>query len=373
MRQKRRGAHIAHQFIQAPEQFLVTILIGNNIAVVVVSTLMAIYLEQLMSGFIITLISAVLLLTFGEMLPKAIAGEQATTIAIRVSPLLRMIYFLSYPVVKVIHSISRALLRLIHGNPDQAMTVFSRQDMEKLIHEGERAGVVNEAERDLISRFILRGNLRVSDIMVPRTEMVAVPKNERVSQVRKIFEETGFSRLPVTGENEDDILGMVMAKDLILFKPRRISQVMRNILFVPETRNLIHFFTEFQEKPSGMAIVVDEYGGTAGLITFEDIVEEFFGEIQDEHDETISLVRKVTDKQIDVNARIEIHDLNAQFKLFIPDGEYNTLSGYLLDHFGHIPRRGEKVMKPGCTFTILSATSRQIKWVRIVKKEGGIQ
>jgi putative hemolysin len=205
--------------------------------------------------------------------------------------------------------------------------------------------------------------------MIPRTEIVAVMLSDSISHVKKIFQNTGFSRLPVMRQGVDDIVGAITAKDIILKKPKRIGQILREVHFVPETRKMSSFLHEMQEKSPDLAIVVDEYGGTSGLVTLEDMVEEFFGDIQDEYDGNENLYRKETQHQIDVRGRAEIHELNARHHLHIPEGEYNTLAGFLMEAIGHIPRRGEKFEFSQCSMTILSATRRKVNWVRIHKKQ----
>ncbi|MBN2104537.1 HlyC/CorC family transporter [bacterium] len=379
VRQRMQGARLAASFLEQPEHYLITTLIGNNIAMVAASCLMVYYMEKFIPvsmeshwrGLIITGMSAFLLLTLGEIIPKAICGDQPTAVAIRVSYLLRFVYYLLYPVIIFIRGIIRWMMKVLHINQEQSRYIFSRGEIDRLLREGQRAGVVETAEQDMISRFLLRGNFKVKDVMVPRTEMVAVQKNERIGQVKKILEDTGYSRLPVFGKNIDDVLGVITARDVILKRPQRIGQIMREILFVPESRNMGSYLREIQKSSPDMAIVVDEYGGTAGLVTLEDMVEEFFGDIQDEHDEGTNLYRKVSPRQIDVKARAEIHDLNVQHNLVIPEGPYNTLAGFLMDKMGHIPGRGERLDLPEYTFTILSATRRKIHWVRIHRKNAG--
>ncbi|MBN1779721.1 HlyC/CorC family transporter [bacterium] len=367
VRQKIWGAAITLKFLENPEKFLITTLIGNNIAMVAASTLMAFYLEPYFQGISITAISALLLLTFGEILPKSFSSEQATAVSIRVSHLLRIMYFLLYPFIVTTRVMTHWMMDRLGFDKEQTRQVFSRKDMDRLVREGSRSGVMKQDEQDLISRFILRGDFRLRDVMVHRTEIVAIQLQDSIQTVRQVFEKTGYSRLPVMDDSIDDIVGFVTALDLIFKRPGNVKQILRKIRFVPGSRKIASFFSEIQDQPIDIAVVVDEYGGTAGLVTLEDIVEEFFGDIQDEYDEDLDLYRTITEKQIDVNARIEIHEINAQHHLMIPEGEYNTLGGFIMKELGHIPRRSEKIELPHCTLTVLSATRRMVKWVRIHK------
>lgn len=377
VRQKIRGADLVLKFLKSPDQFLITTLIGNNISMVAASSMMVFYMERFIPrtvesywrGLIITGLSSFLLLTFGEILPKSYCRDHPSRVSIHTAFLLRMIYFLLYPFIFIIRRMTTWIMNLLRVDLAQSRQVFSRKDMEQLVREGSKSGIVEEDQRDLISRFLLRGDFKLRDVMIPRTEIAAVMLSDPISRVKKVFQNTGFSRLPVMRQGVDDIVGEITAKDVILKRPKRISQILREVHFVPETRKMSSFLHEMQETSPDLAIVVDEYGGTAGLVTLEDMVEEFFGSIQDEYDENENLYRKETDHQIDVKGRVEIHELNARYHLQIPEGEYNTLAGYLMEAAGHIPRRGEKLELPQCSMTVLSATRRKVNWIRIHKKQ----
>jgi CBS domain containing-hemolysin-like protein len=371
MRQGVKGAQQAYRFLEYPERFLSTTLVGNNIAVVAASSIMAIVLEQFLSGFVITIITSTALLFFGEILPKSMARDTATTFALYSTFVLRFFYILFYPIIWLVMKISQWLLNIFGLSESNVKRFFTRKDLEMLVKEGEQAGFVNQDQRGLISRLILRGEQKAREVMIPRTEMTAVKVNTRISEVSRIFLKTGYSRLPVVGKTIDEVLGIVTVRDLLLEKPRSLRPVLREILFVPEAQNIAHLLREMQKKNIGIAIVVDEYGGTAGLVTLEDIVEEFFGEILDEYDVEASLYRKISPRQIDVSARIEIEELNRRFDLSLKEGDYQTLGGLLLDRLGHIPQRGEKIELERCTLTVLSAFRKKVSWVRIILKIEG--
>lgn len=370
MRRRVRGAKQAFELLQHPERFLTTTLVGNNIAIVATASLMAFYLEPILSGFAIMAVSSLFLLLFGEVLPKSIARDRATIFTLRSSFFLRVFYVLLYPIIWSVMGVSRLLLRIAGLETGSVKHFFTRKDLDMLVREGEQAGLVNVEQRGFISRLILRGNQRVKEIMIPRTEIAALNRDETVSRAARVFETTGYSRLPVMGKDIDEIIGMVTVKDVLLEKPNRLKPILREVLFVPESRIVAGLLREMQHKRVGMAIVVDEYGGTAGLVTLEDIVEEFLGEIQDEFDEEPELYRKIGPRQVDVNARVEVEELNERFGLKLPEGEYQTLSGLLMDRLGRIPKRGEKVEMETCTFVVLSATPKKTNWVRVVRKEG---
>jgi putative hemolysin len=364
-----KGARQAFGFLQHPERFLITTLVGNNIAIVTASSLMAVYLERYLNGFVITAVSSLFLLFFGEILPKSIARERAHLFTLRSVVFLHSFYVFLYPFIWSVMNVSRFLLKIMGLEGESVERFFTREDLEMLVREGEKVGLVDREESGLISRFILRGNQKVREIMIPRTEITAIGMNETLDRVSKVFEETGYSRLPIMGGDIDEILGVITVKDVLLEKPSRVRQVMRDVLFVPEARNIASLLKEMQKKRIGIAIVVGEYGGTAGLVTLEDIVEEFFGEIQDEFDGELSLYRCIEPDQLEVNAKAPIEELNQRFDLDLPEGEYHTLGGFLMHQLGHIPKPGEKAETAVCTLVVLSASRRKVSWVRIVRKD----
>lgn len=368
VKQEMRGALSATEFFRHPERFLTTTLVGNNIALVAASSIMAVYLEHILSGFAITLVTSAFLLFFAEILPKSIARDKPNRITVLSVLVLQFFYILFYPFVWIVLHISQLVLSLFRLKGESVRRFFTRSDLEMLVREGESAGLVDEDESSLISRVILRGTQLVRDIMIPRTDVSSLTIDDPPKTAADVFEKTGYSRLPVIGESIDEVLGFITAKDIILKKPRSLKSILRDVHFVPEFRAVGDVLKDFQEKNLGIAVVVDEYGGMAGLVTLEDIIEEFFGDIQDEHDEEANMYKKIAPHQIDVNARVEIDELNKRFGLNIPEGDYQTLSGFLLDISGRIPKRGERIKTEECTYLILSAYRKKLNWVRILKE-----
>jgi len=369
-RHRVRGASRALNLLEKPDRFLTTTLVGNNIAVVAASFSFALILESRLSGFSITILSTLILLLFGEMLPKSIARDRAASYTRHISVIIDFAHIFLYPVIWVVNMTSLLLLRVLGLQKKSVRRFFSRKDLDVLIRQAEQTGLVDAEKRNLISRFILRGQERVREAMIHRTEIIAVKNGTPVSEVANLFDKTGYTRIPVYRKNIDDIIGIVTAMDVLLESPKSVNSILREVLFVPEHMRIAQLLRAFQTRQMRIAIVVDEYGGTAGLVTFEDIIEEFFGEIQDEFDEQQSYYRKTAPRQLDVHARIPIDELNLQHALQIPQGPYQTLGGYLSDRLGRIPKRGDRVEMPFCTFLVISASRRQVKWVRVAKKPG---
>ena len=264
--------------------------------------------------------------------------------------------------------ISRMFIQLTGSSQELEQKDFSRKDLDRLMREGHQTGLLEAKQRDMISRFILRNRLKVRDVMVPRTDITFMHQNESIKNAAAIFEHTGFSRIPVIEEEIDKVLGVVTAKDILLKQPKKVSTILRKVLFAPELQQIGDLLQKMKKERVSMAIVVDEYGGTAGLVTLEDIVEEFFGEIEDEFDEIQKLHRNGKAGQLEVKAKMTIEDINKAFHLNLPEGDYQTLGGFLMDRLGHVPKRKEKLETDNYLFTVLSATRKKIHWVRIEKK-----
>ncbi|MFO7890819.1 MAG: hemolysin family protein [bacterium] len=364
-----KGADKIRGFLSEPENFLTTILVGNNICLVIASSIMAVYLEQVFNGFIITAFSSFFLLIFGEALPKSFARDKAGLyIRSAVSPL-RIFYIVFYPINIIIMNISKLLLKMIKSEDWAVKRFFTRKDLDMLIRESKQSDFIDEEDIGLISRFILRGNKSVGDIMIPRTEILAVATDDPIDSISEIFQKKGFSRLPLMDKDIDHIIGNINAKDILLEKPDNLRNILRSVFFVPESKPIGDLLKEMQRKRIWMAIVVGEYGGTAGLVTIEDILEEFFGEIEDEFDVIPKDIKRVNQTTFLVKASMKIEELNKTIGIELPLGDYNTLGGFIIDKLRYIPKKGEKIDLKNCTLQIRTAFRKKIGWVKIVMKE----
>ncbi len=364
-----KGADKIRNFLLKPEIFLTTILVGNNICLVIASSIMAVYFKNMFNGFVITAFSSFFLLIFGEALPKSLARDK-TGLFIRcaVSPL-RILYVVFYPINIIIMNISKLLLKLIKAEDWAVKKFFTRKDLDMLIRESKQSDFIDEEDIGLISKFILRGNKNVGEIMIPRTEILAVSTDDSIGSISEIFEKKGFSRLPLIDKDIDHIIGNINAKDILFKEPENLRDILRPVVFVPESKPIGGLLKEMQRKRLWMAIVVGEYGGTAGLVTIEDILEEFFGEIEDEFDVIPKDIKKINHTSFLAKATNKIEEINKTLDMDLPLGDYNTLGGLIIDKLRYIPQKGEKIELKNCTLQIRTAFKKKIGWVKIVKKE----
>ncbi len=230
--------------------------------------------------------------------------------------------------------------------------------------------VLEPVERDLIESVITFGDTVVREVMVPRTDMTTVDRDQTVAEALELSSDVGYSRLPVEGENIDDLIGLVYVKDLIRAEldggeDRRVDALLRQARFIPETKQVAHLLREMQEESFHMAIVVDEYGGVAGLVTLEDLIEELVGEIVDEYDVEEPLVERQRDGTLRVDGRILISDLNDIAGLSLPEGDFDTVAGLVFDRFGRVPTVGERTDADGYVLTVERVQARRITRVHV--------
>ncbi|RMH93459.1 MAG: HlyC/CorC family transporter [Calditrichaeota bacterium] len=367
-RRKERFARALWPFIRHPEEFLYTTLIGNNIFNVAFASVATLYFRDALNPEITWLLIVTATVLMGEIVPKTVFNSLADWVVPRVATLLRGFYYLFYPILLFVRSISEGLLWLLGHEREELQRFFSQKDIEVLLKEsGYGVERIDPVEGRFYRAILELREQRVRDAMVPRAEIVAVPEDISYRDLIATFEKSGHTKLPVYRRSLDDIVGMIYLKDLFLGK-QEVKELVREVMFVPETKRCSDLLSEFREKNTTIAIVIDEYGGTAGLITAEDLVEELFGEIEDEHDEQEVWIRPLEEANTYwVNARIEVERLNEELGLDIPTGEdYETLAGFLLSRMGHIPRRKEKLEFEGITFEILSATRKRINSVKVI-------
>jgi CBS domain containing-hemolysin-like protein len=248
--------------------------------------------------------------------------------------------------------------------------VLSETELQKIIEESEEEGIINEGEGEMLHSIFEFGETIVREVMVPRTDMVSAAIGASLGEILDAIISSGHSRLPIFEGTNDRIVGVVYAKDLLKFWGKKaeevnILQVMRTPYFVPETKNIEELLQEFRTKRVHMAIAIDEYGGTSGLITIEDLIEEIVGDIQDEYDLEEEWLQVEADGSLLVDGRLNIEELEEHFEVSIPRDKFDTVGGYLFDLFGHVPLEGEEVGAGDLIMTVVESDARKIRKVRV--------
>jgi len=375
LEKKRKGfiPNILRKLTKNSSKFITTMLVGNNISLVVYSYFMGKVIVEyydINSILIQTVISTILILVTAEFLPKAIFRVYANeTLKVFALPAY-FFYILLYVFSFFINGISDFFLKFIfRTDKDTQQTLFSKEELGDYITEQLEIGNDNEEEIDseiqIFQNALEFQKVKAREIMVPRTEILAIEIHETVSKLRESFINSGFSKILVYKTSLDDIIGHVNAFELFK-KPKTIKSILLPVEIVPESMMINDVLNSLMKKRKSIAVVVDEYGGTSGMITVEDVVEELFGEIEDEHDVQELTDERITEIEFKFSARLEIDYLNEEYNLNIPKEEaYETLGGFIIDHTENIPEKGEVLEILGYEITILRVSSSKIEEIRL--------
>lgn len=357
-------------FSKNPQYFFSTVLIGTNIVNIAYASMSAVFLYKLfgLNEFNILLISTFILLIFGELLPKYIASEMADSIIFLFATPLRIISYVIHPLVKLFSKISSFFTKRTVSSERRLKNLFNKENFEYLINESKDAGMIDQKQSDIIGKVFELSEQRVYEAMQPRTEIEGVEINSSFDEIISTFIESGYSKLPVYEENLDNIKGIILAYD-IFNKPDNIKSIIREVAFVPETKNSFEMLNEFLLKQMSFAVVVDEFGGTAGIVTMEDLIEELFGEIKDEYDVDDDICRKIGEGTYLISGKVEVDYINEKYKLKIPDGDYETIGGYILAKIGKIPEPLEKFDIDNFEVLIVKADHLHVDVIKLIVKE----
>ena len=327
---------------------------------------------QGISIVIITIILSFFTLVFGELVPKRLAMKYYEKIAYATIGVIRAISVITAPFVKLL-TFSTNMVSKIFGVGEAEEEVVTEEEIKMMIDEGEEKGTIEKGERVLLNNVFEFNDIIVSEIMTPRTDMYAIDINDDIKNWLDEVDEYKYSRIPVYDESVDDIKGILFVKDIL--KPLKdneeidIKRLMREPYFVPESKDIDELFREMQQNKVQMAIVIDEYGGTAGLITMEDIIEELVGNIFDEYDDEEIEVKKIDDNTYILDGTLTSYELKKIFDVELPEGDYETLSGYLLEKLGRIPDEDEHpvIEDDKLTYKVEEMEDKRIKSVKVCR------
>ena len=371
---------IADLFAKYPGQYITTILVGNNIALVVYSLQMSALIRYLLSqagipagsggAFAVeTIVSTVVIIFVAEFIPKAIVRLNPTSYYKTFAVPVYFFYLLFFPLAKLTTLVSIGILKLA-GLPlkrDQSIASFDREDLAHLLDEAAEDNESNQTDKDirLFQNALDFSESSVRDCMVPRVDIEGVERHRSVEEATQQFIGTQFSRLPVYEDTIDNIIGYVTTNSLFRY-PKTIDEIINKVDYVPESMPAQRLLTTFIKKRHSMAVVIDEFGGTAGLVTLEDILEEIFGEIEDEHDSQDLVEKKVNDSEYLFSGRLEIDYINEKYRLGLPESEaYDTLAGYVIDRFQGIPSVGETILADNKRIKVLRTDASRLELLRV--------
>jgi len=370
IRRGRMGARDAHWFLKKPSRFILTTLVGTNLANIAFTSILTVYLlNRGVPPAWISAISAIIILVTGEIIPKALGRDLADPASLWVAPVLRFFRILFYPVVLISDWVSSLILTLFGVGRSDVREFFTRKDLEILIRKGVETGAIKSHHESLITRIMQFRSLRGRDVMTPRTEIVALDQDASIDDLKKTAFSSGYSKIPIYRGDIDDIIGVAYIRDLI-DKPASLNEIIRSIPFFPTQKKAWQIFRDLKTERQQIAIILDEWGGTAGLVTLEDLIEELTGEIEDEYDPARLSIQKLGDNRWLISGRMEVDEINDHLDTAIPEGDYETLSGYLIASLGRIPSKGEIIEIGDYRFEIAKATRTRIRVVVLEKIEG---
>ncbi|RYZ87228.1 MAG: HlyC/CorC family transporter [Proteobacteria bacterium] len=369
--------------LQHPSRVFTTILLFSNFfritaALLVVDlvyqrfAILNLPLSVFLIGFVILILC--------DLVPKAIARAHLPKVAHYAMIIVYVLYKILQPLIAMLSNFANWIIRTL-GSDQSLQPTITEAELEFLLEVGERSGVLEDVKKDMISGVFEFDETKVREIMTPRTDIIAVEKGVTLEETVRLIMQSGHSRLPVYDEQIDKVMGILFAKDVLKLladpkrgnKPFAVTQIMREPQFVPESKHLIEIFKELKQSKNHMAVIIDEYGGTAGLVTMEDILEEIVGDIQDEFDSEEEPITLISENVFDVAGYVNISEFAEQFEIdesFAEDveGEVDTIAGWMTQLLGHLPEIGQKVSYGNLTLEVTEVDRHRIERLRVIRE-----
>lgn len=360
-------------WVHNPSGLLTSILIGNNLVNIAASAIATDIASQVFESSALAVAvgaTTFVILVFGEITPKVMARRYAERYVLLAGYSLVLFHYLAWPVTWIFSGLTHRLIRMTGGDPDQDFATVQADEIQLLVSMSAKEGGIDKYPADLIDRVIRFHGKTVKDAMVPRTQIVGLEISDDVNTVLEVANKSGHSRLPVYRENLDEMVGVFHVKDLLIepasaWGSYSLAQHLHPPYFIPESAQLGRIIKEFQKRRIHMAVVVDEFGGTEGIITLEDVLEELVGEIQDEFDREVVMMRKLEGGALEVSGRTPVEDLVSVFPHWEGETPSKTVGGLIMEVTGRVPSPGETVHTEGLKFTVLGSDERQIKRVQV--------
>jgi CBS domain containing-hemolysin-like protein len=360
-------------FIEKPDRFLGTTLFGNNITQVVISSVTTFFLgqtEAFQSDFMPILLGLVVLI-FGEIVPKALFRDFPDKLVPALFPLMKLFYILFTPFVKFVTFINNTLIKIFKLRTATSLAYLTRDDLALFLNSNEQDESFDDPQREMLEDALEFSALEARNIITPRTEIVAIPEDMPVNEIIELARNEGYTRYPVYKDTIDNIIGVLIIYDIIKAdKPNLIARdILHKPYFAPETMDADELLKEMQSKKKSMAIIVDSYGGTEGIVTIEDIIEEIVGDIEDEYDSDVEKdVEQVGENIWLVKGDVEVDRLIDEYGIDLPEGDYETIAGFIIDRIKRIPVQGQYIEMDEYSIQILQVTQKKVIKIKIKKK-----
>ncbi len=372
------GAERVARMLKQPEKLLSTILTGNNLvntAAAVLGTVLAVSIWGQSGILIATIGVAALLLVLCEATPKIIAAHNAERMSLKLARPIELASMAFTPVVLALGTITSRFTKLAGGEPI-ARALVSEEEIRTMISMGHKEGTVEEVEAEMLHKVFEFGDRPVREVMVPRPEVVSIEQGSTIADFLALYAESPLSRFPVYQENIDNIIGIISIKDMLMGLAKgtidnqgSIDDLTRPTYFTPETKHINELFSEMQDKNYRMAVVIDEYGGTAGIVSLSRLVEEIVGEVGDELAQVEKDYEAINEYTFQIDGSMRIEEANEEMELGLPEGEYETVAGFVLDLLGHIPKQGKQLRYKGLKIVITKMRGLKIEEILLTKEK----
>lgn len=365
------------EILESPGKMLSTILIGNNLVnISTTSMATALTIKLFGNAFVgaVTALITILVLLFGEIVPKTAASINSEKLALAYSPIIKALMWLLTPVIFIIDKLSAFILKLMHINANGSYNPMTESELKTYVEVSHEDGAIESEEREMILNVFDLGDSLARDIMIPRIEMTMVDVDTSYTKLQNLFKNTLYSRIPVYEEDKDHIIGSVNLKDFFLVSKKtdfNIRNIMRDIYYTYETKKTDDLLIEMRESANNIAVVLDEYGAAVGLITLEDLLEEIVGEIRDEYDEEEEeLLKEIDTRTYDIAGSMKLDDINDALCTTFDSDDYDSIGGIMIEQLDHIPKKGETVtLADGTTVTATVMNKNRIMRVTVVLPE----
>jgi len=365
IKQNYKLGKLTKNILDQKSKFLIVTLIGTTLSNILCSSFCTIYLikNNLISSNLTFIPISIVILLFGELLPKNIIREYSNIMLMLLSPIMYFFYILFYPFVILLNNFN-LFNKNKYLNITSDLKSTKRLEYRNLYEQVEDVKSIDKNEKEIISNIFKYSSKTVDEVMTPRIDISAISKNMSLDEVAHVFIDSGHSKLPVYNENIDNIIGVIYLYDLYT-KPAKLDNIIKEVIFTPFSKLVMDLMTDLKNKNHSISIVLDEHGGTSGLITLEDIFEELFGEFEDEFDYEELDINKLNDGSIILNAKTECNIFNNKFNNIVPRGDYETIGGYIINKIGRIPNLNEHLFLDIGQVIIKKSSSRRIEQIQI--------
>jgi len=376
-----KGAKRVARLIERPEKLLSTVLLGTNLvntAAAALGTVLAVSIWGQEQGVLIaTVVVTTLLLIFSETTPKTIAAQHAERLSLLFARPLELISWLFTPFVIALSWIATGFTQLV-GETPVSRSLASPEEIRTMITIGHKEGTVEKAEAEMLDKVFDFGDRPVREVMVPRPEVVSIEQGSKMTDFLALYAESPLSRFPVYQENMDNVVGILSVKDVLMAQAKgtlnnesNIDDLLRPAYFAPETKRINELFAEMRDKNFRMSVVVDEFGGTAGIVSLTRLVEEIVGPVGDELAEVEKEYEVINEYTFQIDGSMRIEEVNEEMELGLPEGDYETVAGFVLHLLGHIPKTNEKLRYKGMKLVITEMRGLKIEKILLTKEKTG--